>query len=262
MNTNIPRGRRELVKRVLRACVVCGWAAIATASDVDRRIQGLLVGTAIGDALGGPIEFQDPAAIRRLPNPPATWRDEDVFDGGARAAARGRLTLRRYDDLRPKPESYAHWNTNAPPGTITDDTRHKLILLHALHRSDREGSWPLDVSAYAKAHLDWDASPFVAGRKDYAALASDWLEEWRFAARWILGERRIDRARPPERMWQGLPTCCGQMSLLPLAALYPGEPERAYRAAYHLAFFDNGFGKDLNASLVAGLAAALTVPVE
>jgi ADP-ribosylglycohydrolase len=63
-------------------------------------------------------------------------------------------------------------------------------------------------------------------------------------------------------MWQSLPTCCGQMTLLPVAALFAGEPERAYLAAWRLAFFDNGFGKDLNAALVAGLAVALTTPVD
>jgi hypothetical protein len=63
-------------------------------------------------------------------------------------------------------------------------------------------------------------------------------------------------------MWQSLPTCSGQMTLLPVAALYPGDPERAYRAAWHLAFFDNGFGRDLNAALVAGLAQALVTPID
>ncbi|MFT4638738.1 MAG: hypothetical protein ACI8T1_002061 [Verrucomicrobiales bacterium] len=85
----------------------------------------------------------------------------------------------------------------------------------------------------------------------------DWLEEWRFASAWVLGERDPSKARPPERMWQGLLTCCGQMTSLPLAALFPGDPERAYPACYQLSYFDNGWGKDVNTALVAGLAAAL-----
>jgi ADP-ribosylglycohydrolase len=43
--------------------------------------------------------------------------------------------------------------------------------------------------------------------------------------------------------------------------LYPGQPEKAYLSAYRLAYFDNGFAKDMNASLVAGLSVALTLDV-
>ena len=42
-----------------------------------------------------------------------------------------------------------------------------------------------------------------------------------------------------------------------LNRLFPGDPEQAYRAAYAIGFIDLGTGKDMNAALVAGLAAAL-----
>lgn len=231
-------------------------------SDLDERIHGLLLGTALGDAIGGPIEFQAPDAIQKLPDPPKAWRDADVLDAAARTAAGGRLRLRSYRDLRLQPESYGQWNVGSEPGTITDDTRHKVVLLHALRVAEQAGRWPFGVRDLAQAYLDWPQTPAVTTRPDYAPLAADWLEEWQLAARWVLGERDLKRARPPERMWQGLPTCCGQMTLLPLAALYAGQPDRAYRAAYHLAFFDNGFGRDLNAALVAALAVALVTPVD
>ena len=63
-------------------------------------------------------------------------------------------------------------------------------------------------------------------------------------------------------MWQSLPTCSVQMTLPPLAAIFAGAPDKAYRATYDLAYFDNGFGKDLNAALLAGLAQALVTPLE
>lgn len=230
--------------------------------DLNARILGLLLGTALGDALGGPIEFQPREAVQQLPSPPAVWRDDQILDAPARLAARQRLRLRGYQDLRPTPESYGQWNTNALPGTVTDDTRHKLILLHALHQTRQADAWPLDRRQFAQAHLDWPKQSAIALRPDYIALAQDWLEEWQFAARWILGDRKPDQAKPPERMWQGLPTCSGQMSLLPIAAIHAGRPDHAYRAAYQLGFFDNGFGKDLNAALVAALSLALTVPLD
>lgn len=233
-----------------------------TVVEVAGRIRGLMVGSALGDALGGPIEFQARDRIQTLEDPPKIWQDGERLDGKARKAAAARLRLRPYPPLRPETESYGQWNPNSAAGTITDDTRHKLVLLHALHEVERRDAWPMTVRNLAQAYLDWPESKAVVGRPGYEALAKDWLEEWQWAARWLLGERDLSLALPPQRMWQGLPTVCGQMTLLPLAAVFAGRPEDAYRAAYTLGFFDHGFGKDLNAAIVAGLAAALTTPLE
>ena len=252
-----------------RRFIKCSAAALAIAPsflraapatnevDVSARIRGLILGGAIGDALGGPIEFQSRASVQGLVDPPKIWRAGEKLDAAARLATASRLQLRSYRDLRPGTESYGQWNPNSEPGTITDDTRHKLVFLHALHIAERNGRWPIGVKELAQAYLDWPKSKAIVGRTGYEELAKDWLEEWQFGARWVLGERDLSKALPPERMWQGLPTCCGQMTLLPLSAIYAGRPEQAYRAAYSLGFFDNGFGKDLNAALVAGLAQAL-----
>jgi ADP-ribosylglycohydrolase len=230
--------------------------------DLVDRIRGLVYGTVIGDALGGPIEFQARDRVQTLKDPPKVWRNGEMLDADGRAAATARLQLRSYRDLRPGTESYGQWNPNSLPGTITDDSRHKLVLLHGLHEVDRERRWPFTVKDLAQAYLTWPNSAAVVGRAGYRELAKDWLEEWQFSARWVLGERDLLQALPPERMWQGLATCCGQMTLPPLAVLYAGQPTAAYRAAYALGFFDNGIGKDLNAALVAGLAQALTVSHE
>jgi len=225
------------------------------------RVRGLVFGSALGDAIGGPIEFQPQDAAQGLADPPKVWRMGEKLDAASRAVTAERLRLRSYHHLRPGAESYGQWNVRSAPGTITDDTRHKLVLLHALHAAHGAGRWPMGVGDLARSYLDWPSTSAVVGREGYEELAADWLEEWQFAARWELGERDLSRALPPSRMWQSLPTCCGQMTLLPLAALFAGQPEKAYLAAHHLGFFDNGFGKDLNAALIAGLAQALATPV-
>lgn len=230
--------------------------------DVRDRIHGLLLGSFLGDALGGPIEFQDREEASRRVGVTKLWKESEVLDAEARAAATSRLRLGSYRVLRPEPEPYAHWTPSAEPGTITDDSRHKLILIDALWRAEKAGAWPFDVRALARAFLQWPAAEAIRSRPGYVRLADDWLLEWQRGARWVLGERDLSVALPPERMWTGLPTCCGQMTLLPLAALYPGRPIEAYRGSYHLAFFDNGVGKDLNAALVAGLSQALVTPSE
>lgn len=226
------------------------------------RVEGLLIGTFIGDALGGPVEFQEPQKVDALPAPPKRWREGEVLDDDALAAAAARLKLRSYRELRPVPEPYAHWSHNAEPGTITDDSRHKLILLHAMRTAQRNNAWPMTAADLARAYLDWPQSAPIRQRADYTAICAEWLHEYHLSARWVLGERDIAKSRPPERMWSGLPTCCGQMSFPPLAAIYPDDPSRAYRAAYDLAYIDNGWGRDMNAALVAGLATALVTQAD
>jgi len=234
--------------------------APAADAELDDRIEGLLLGSLIGDALGGPVEFQNLNDVARLTAPPKRWADDEVLDATSMAAARDRLTLRPYAPLRPQPEPYAHWSVNAPPGTITDDSRHKMVLMDCLRTAHKKGRWPISARTLAQTYLNWPAEGPLRQRPEAMKLNEDWLREWLFASRWLLGEREASQALPPERLWSGLPTCCGQMTLPPLAGLYPGNPDSAYRAAYSLAYFDNGWGRDLNAALVAGLAEALTVP--
>ena len=233
-----------------------------SAKQLDDRVRGLLLGSWIGDALGGPIEFQDPDHVAHLPKPPKHWRDAEVLDKAARRDAVTRLQLRSYRNLRPQPEPFGQWPVEAPPGTVTDDSRHKMILMAGLRGAQAQDAWPFDHRSLAQAYLDWPTSGPVRDQPELNALRKEWLAEWHLASRWCLGERDLARALPPERIWNGLPTCCGQMTLLPLAALFPGDPDRAYMAAYSLGLFDNGWGKDLNAAVVAGLAQALVLPAD
>ena len=233
--------------RASAALVPLHLAAEEDSPSLRDRIAGLLYGSAIGDALGGPVEFQSREAVATLSHPPKQWQKGEVLDSKEAIA---RLRMRPYAPLRPASESYGQWGDPAPAGTITDDTRHKLVLLDALHQS--KGA--LTTQGLAQTYLDWPKQGFDKARQ---AINEDWLEEWRYASAWELGQRDLSKARPPARLWQGLATCCGQMTSLPLAALYPGQPEKAYLKAYELNYFDNGFAKDLNAALVAGLATAL-----
>jgi len=46
------------------------FGAESISTDLRERIHGLLLGSMIGDALGGPVEFQNQAAIQQLENSP------------------------------------------------------------------------------------------------------------------------------------------------------------------------------------------------
>lgn len=230
---------------------------------MKNKIKGLLLGTLTGDALGGPIEFWDHASIQKTPNPPKHWTDTtDLMDEEEIKAAGERIYFREYKYLRPLPEPYAHWTSNAQPGTVTDDSRHKVILMHCLRKALQQRQFPVSDKDLAKAYLSWSRSATIKTHSGYDTLVNQWLDESYKAIHWFLGSRKTGEAYPIERMWNGLPTCYGQMVLTPLAALYPGQPEKAYLSSYNLAYFDNGFAKDMIGVINAGLSKAITLDPE
>lgn len=227
----------------------------------EDRALGLVLGSLIGDAAGGPPEFASPERLAEVGAPFRRWvAGQRLPDGRAQpeAAALAEyaagLELMAYGALRPLPEPYGQWRADAPPGTLTDDSRQKLILIAMLEQSLESNAWPIGEAEFAREFIAWSEAWEAAHPGQ--GLVGEWLAEYTMSARWVLGERDAARARPPERLWGGLGTCAGQMALLPIAAVYPGDPERAYLAAYRLAFFDNADGRDLNAAIVAGLASA------
>ncbi|GAB5519890.1 MAG: hypothetical protein RhofKO_21410 [Rhodothermales bacterium] len=228
-------------RRFLLLAFVLLWPmGVAAQSSVtlEDRIEGLLIGAFMGDAAGGPVEFQVP---QRGP-----WTATDTMltaVGIAELAAA--FHLRAYP-MRAAP--YAHWTNYGPPGTVTDDSRFKLLFLNSLRTAGHA-----DRDAFARELLRFHAD--TTGR--YPQLRQDWLDEFAYAARWVLGERDESLALPPERQWGGIATMAGQMPFIPIAALHPSDPDAAYRTMWAVNFMDNGIGRDINAGLVAGLAAAL-----
>jgi len=201
------------------------------------KIEGMLIGSAIGDAAGGPVEFVHPP-IR------SHWCTDDK-----KITAEGIQQLASAFKLRDYPkqaEPFAQWEAFGPAGTITDDTRFKMIFFNTLQHQEQ-----LDRIAFAREVLNFkDRLP-----EKYKSWYDKWIPEIGYAARWVLGER--DSAYPPERIWGGIPTMAGQMPFLPIAAIMPGDPEAAYLKTWELDFLDVGIGRDINAALVAGLARAL-----
>ncbi len=223
-------------------CILtCCTVSVAVAQPaIDARIEGLLVGALIGDAAGGPDEFQQPDL--------SIWtRTDTILTPAGIQMLADRFALKPYT-RRPNPESYGQWLADAPAGTVTDDSRFKIIFFRSLEAAGKPSR-----RHFAEALLDW----YADSTSVYGNLPQLWLEEFAYAARWELGERNPERARPPERQWGGIPTMAGQMPFLPVAALAPGHPVLAYTLTWDMDFMDNGIARDMNAALVAGLAAAL-----
>jgi len=119
--------------------------------SAEEKTRGLLLGTFAGDALGGPVEFAGPERIASLKTPFRVWKPGEKLERSALAEYGRGLMLLPYAPLRSVPEPYAHWLVDAPPGTITDDSRHKLIVLDMLKDALDRGAWPVGEQDLARA---------------------------------------------------------------------------------------------------------------
>lgn len=204
----------------------------------SSKIEGLLIGSAIGDAAGGPVEFVNPP-IRSF------WCITNK-----KITEKGIVELGNLFNLREYPkdaEPFAQWESYGPEGTITDDTRFKLIFFNTL----KEYDGVLTMKNFAQSVLDFRNTLPEKYRDNY----DEWIPEIAYATNWALGKR--ENAYPVERIWGGVPTMEGQMPFLPIAALNPDNPEWCYLKSYELGYFDIGIAKDINSALVAGLARTL-----
>ena len=222
------------------------------------RIRGMLIGSMIGDAAGGPVEFGKYEKVRTILPDTRTWKKDRRVNADELKILAANFALAEYSGVRPDPSAYGQWAKNAPAGTVTDDTRHKFVMFDALRRLKAKRETALTPRDLARAYINYGDRAFIAENPELAKLNEECFREFFFAAHWVLGERDLEKARPPERQWSGVATCVGQMTLLPIAGIYPGDPTAAYRAAFGIGFIDNGPAKDLNAALVAGLSAAIS----
>jgi ADP-ribosylglycohydrolase len=116
------------------------------------RVRGCLLGGAIGDALGGPVEFTD-----------------------------GRTILAEHPDgLR----TFLAGGNNWPPGTVTDDTQMTLFAVEGLIRAGVRTDRGLGLTVAVTQHafdrwLDTQLLPGPSGKRD------GWLqrEQWLYARR-------------------------------------------------------------------------------
>ncbi len=232
----------------------------AAESEIASRIRGLIMGGVLGDAIGGPVEFQSGDKIDAVLPGTRKWNVDRRLTETERRTLAETLKLHSYEELRPGIESYGQWAIKAPAGTVTDDTRHKMVLIRTLQSAVAKQQFPVRARDLARAYIDFTPYQGIQPEGELAKMNDEGFREYRMAARWLLGERNLGTARPLDRLWSGIPNCSGQMMLTPLAAAFPGQPEAAYRAAYALDFIDGPGARDMACALVAGLAAVLSPP--
>ncbi len=183
----------------------------------NSNIELMLIGSLWGDALGGPIEFRK---------------------------SNNNLRLQKYSRSK---SPYGPWKDFANPGTITDDSRHKIIFFNALKNYKK-----ISRSSLASSYED-----FHDKNDNYRDLRKKWLSEYVKAARWVNGQREPSIAKPPQTLFNSETNVSGQLLLMPLAGFYINKPKEAYLKCMEINWIDTGDAADFNCMIIASLSNTL-----
>lgn len=212
------------------------------------KLLGMLVGSAIGDAMGAPTEM---------------WpRQQIEIEYGF---------VDSLDKVIREPSPEGPWAFNLPAGGTTDDTRwKKLMAEYLLRQTDRNGQnrvltqnpqqfakflverYQLDIEQL-KATDSFDPEPFEVN-----ARKMTWLQEWALVAKPYAESDLDGYALALNRFYGGEMACAGMLYAPTLGAYYPGRPFVAYEEAFKLSIFDIGYARDITGLTSAMTAAALS----
>jgi hypothetical protein len=212
-----------------------------TRAQYHDKVLGLLVGSAMGDAMGAPTEM---------------WSRTDI------QIEYGHVT--GLDSMVRSPSGEGTWRYNLPAGGTTDDTRWKQLAAQFVLSQDWQRPDPRAFARFLEkqygAQIDglrktegYDADAF-----DEAALRVGWLQEWARVAQ-PYADRDFDGYHEAlSRFYGGEPTCAGLLYGPLLGVCTPANPARGYELGYRLSLFDLGYARDLTALSAAFTAAAFT----
>ncbi|MFF5978389.1 ADP-ribosylglycohydrolase family protein [Streptomyces olindensis] len=203
-------------------------------APLDERITGALVGAAVGDALGGPVEGYAPEQILerhggRVHGIVGPWHGDD-------------------------------WRTARPlapyhkgDGHVTDDT----LMTHALVRVYARVRDHLDAYAIAD-HLvpDLMTEPRWIPELETEALP---LQRIFLAEKWLVARLHYGHADPREAGTGNIVNCGAAMYMAPVGLVNAADPRAAYAEALDVAgAHQSSYGREAAGVLAAAVAAACT----
>lgn len=205
------------------------------------KLLGLIVGSAIGDAIGAPSEM---------------W---NRYNRNVEFGYVDSLTV-----LTRPPSPEGTWAYGLPIGSTTDDTRWKWLagkfIIENFNSFYLEGGpSPFEFSkhitdAYQK---ELQALKAIKGNdpKQYedSMMRMAWLQEWAQVAYAYMEGDIQDYTFALHKFYGGELVCAGMLYAPSFAIPYPGHADQAYRAAYQLSIFDQGYARD-----ITGLTSAMT----
>ncbi|MEU8969686.1 ADP-ribosylglycohydrolase family protein [Streptomyces monashensis] len=201
---------------------------------LDERITHALVGAAVGDALGGPVEGYSPEQIAerhggRVHGVVGPWH------GDAWRTARPIAPYHKGD------------------GHVTDDT----LMTHALVRVYARVRDHLDAYAVAE-HLvpDLMTTPRWIPELEAEALP---LHRLFLAEKWLVARIAHGHADPREAGVGNIVNCGAAMYMAPVGLVNAANPAAAYAEALDIAgAHQSSYGREAAGVLAAGVAAAAT----
>ena len=212
-----------------------------TEAELYDKILGMLVGSAIGDAMGAPTEMWSREAISL---------EYDFVDG--------------LDSMIRETSPEGTWKANLPAGGTTDDTRWKNLAVDFLLS---QKSTALDAKQFAAHTLSAYTASLEKLKKtegsevepfENALQEANWLSEWAKVATPYMENNLGGYADSLSKFYGGEMVCAGLLYSPALGAFYPGNPKKAYQEAYKLSLFDLGYARDLTGLTAAMTAAGMT----
>lgn len=222
------------------------WPAALTKDQYYDKVLGMLVGSAIGDAMGAPTEMWHRSAIL------AQLGFVDSLDAVIREGS---------------PEG--PWEDNLPAGGTTDDTRWKYLIGKFL--VSQAGADSLDAVAYARYIMRLyeaekeevkQTDTFEPEAMERQLLHMTWLQEWAKVARPFAEDNLQQYNYALNRFYGGEMACAGMLYAPSIGGFYPGQPERAYLEAYRLGIFDHGYARDITGLTAAYVSRAMQPGVD
>ncbi|MFD5397356.1 ADP-ribosylglycohydrolase family protein [Streptomyces sp. NPDC127097] len=199
--------------------------------SLEDRATGALVGAAVGDALGGPVEGRTPEEIVRR-------------HGGRVEGIVGPF----HDDWRTaRPLAPYHKGD----GHVTDDT----LMTHALVRVYEAVRDHLDAYDIAD-HLvpDLIGTPRWIPELEAEALP---VQRIFLAEKWIVARLHYGHADPREAGVGNIVNCGAAMYMAPVGIVNAGNPDRAYAEALDIAgAHQSSYGREAAGVFAAAVAAA------
>jgi ADP-ribosylglycohydrolase len=204
------------------------------------KILGSLVGSAAGDAMGAPTEMWSRFQIQ------AEFGHVDSLT-----------------DMVREPSPEGTWNYNLHKGGSTDDTRWKMLTLeYVLEQKHPDPLSARDFAFHILGTYDHYTSGLASLRgrdpEPYEGKLMQmlWLKEWVKVAEAYV-EDSLSHYDALSTFYGGEMVCAGMLFAPAVGLAYPGEAEYAYKQAYELDIYDQGYARDIAALTAAMVAEAM-----
>lgn len=206
----------------------------AHSNDINwsEKSKGVVWGSLYGDAFGGPYEF-----LKVIEHP--LIKKNKKLNSAEWIELANSVKLINY---QMKASPYGAWQDYALAGSITDDSRHKIIFWDSLINNET------DKRKLASSYVKYSKKS-----KNY----KEWLGEYVKSAYFNIDPNH-GNALPTARLWGGMPTQAGQMIYILNSLFFINSPNKAYKNTYSNNIFDNGEALDFTSTVVAGLSHALS----